>query len=122
MKPCTQRGFTLLELLVALAIFALSAGALLKTLGEQGRNAGQLEARYFAQLAARNQLSRLHLQPAWPDLGERDHDIELAGRRFALTQSVRKTDSPSIRRVTLSVSGDAGQILAELEAFMGPRS
>jgi general secretion pathway protein I len=117
---------TLLELLVALFIFALAAGGLLKIVGEHGRHAGQLEARYFAQLAAHNHLAELHLQPAWPALGTRTRRVELAGRTFVLIEQVDKTDNPQVRQVTARVVGeekgedDEGPVLGELQAFMGP--
>ncbi|SEJ46522.1 general secretion pathway protein I [Azotobacter beijerinckii] len=119
MNPSRQHGLTLLELLVALSIFALAAGALLKIVGEHGRHAGQLELRYFAQLAAQNHLASLHLQPAWPALGKRTRKVELAGHRFTLTEQVEGTDNPDIRRVTARTTGDGDRLLSELQAFMG---
>ncbi|GAB3375872.1 type II secretion system minor pseudopilin GspI [Azotobacter armeniacus] len=120
MSKSQQRGVTLLELLVALSIFALSAGALLKIVGEHGRHAGQLEIRYFAQLAAQNHLANLHLRPSWPALGKRTQEVDLAGHRFTLTEKVEKTDNPLIRRVTARMTNDNDQVLTELQAFMGP--
>ena len=119
MNPSRQHGLTLLEVLVALSIFALAAGALLKIVGEHGRHAGQLELRYFAQLAAQNHLANLHLQPAWPATGKRTRKVALAGYRFTLTEQVEGTDNPDIRRVTTRTTGDDGRLLSELQAFMG---
>jgi len=117
-KP-RQQGVTLLELLVALAIFALSASALLRILGEHGRHAGVLETRYFAQLAAHNHLAELHLQPIWPAEGRRTRQVELGGHAYSLTELVEHTDDADIRRVTIRMSGESGQLLSELQAFMG---
>lgn len=117
-----QVGVTLLELLVALFIFALSAGALLKIVGEHGRHVAQLEARYFAQVAAHNHLARLHLEKQWPSLGKRGESLELAGHPFYRVELVETTDNELIRRVSSRVheSDEDGPILGELQAFMGP--
>ncbi|NVK44511.1 MAG: type II secretion system minor pseudopilin GspI [Oceanospirillaceae bacterium] len=120
MRAGTERGFSLLEMLVALAIFALAAGALLYAISEQARNASELEARYFAQLGARNELALLHLQPAWPALGERRRPIEVGAHHFSLEQVVAASDTPGIRRVTLRVRDNDERILAQLQAFMRP--
>ncbi|WP_207062851.1 type II secretion system minor pseudopilin GspI [Motiliproteus sp. SC1-56] len=122
MIPRAERGVTLLELLVALFIFSLAAGALLKVVGEQGRHAEALEVRYFAELLAHNHLVALHLQPAWPALGERSEILEMAGRSFRVIEQVEKTDTPTVRRVTARVrlAEGSASVLSELQAFMGP--
>ncbi|MFT6913738.1 MAG: general secretion pathway protein I [Motiliproteus sp.] len=117
-----QRGMSLLELLVAVFIFAVAAGALFKVIGENSRHTQQLELRFFAQLAANNALIELQLQPQWPDLGKHSQEVDLAGRRFNLTRAVEETDNDLIRKVILSASilDTNLQPLAELQAFMGP--
>ncbi|MFT5719912.1 MAG: general secretion pathway protein I [Motiliproteus sp.] len=122
---CLQRGMSLLELLVAVFIFAVAAGGLFKVIGENSRHTQQLELRFFAQLAANNALIELQLQPRWPDLGKHSQQVDLGGRRFSLTHLVEETDNKLIRKVRLRASSastlDAKpQPLAELEAFMGP--
>lgn len=121
-----QQGVTLLELLVALFIFALAAGTLLKIVGEHARHAEQLESRYFAELAAHNHLATLQLLPAWPAIGQRKQRVELAGRHYLLLERVETTDTPLIRKVTVDASQEiegvdaAAPLLAQLQAFMGP--
>lgn len=120
-----QQGMSLLELLVAVFIFAVAAGGLFKIIGENSRHTEQLELRFFAQLAVNNALIELQLQPQWPGLGNNSHKVELAGRRFSLSREVEATDNNLIRKITLSASiedngTETPAILAELQAFMGP--
>ncbi|SIR02263.1 type II secretion system minor pseudopilin GspI [Marinobacterium stanieri] len=125
MTRIRQRGVTLLELLVALFIFAVAVGALLKVLGEQARIVETLEQRYFAQLVAHNHLAELRLQQTWPALGQRNQKRSLAGLDLRLVEDVTETDDPALRRVATRVySADAdlsneSPPLAEIQAFMG---
>ncbi|MEH6822970.1 MAG: type II secretion system minor pseudopilin GspI [Motiliproteus sp.] len=123
--PCRQQGMSLLELLVAVFIFAVAAGGMFKVIGENSRHTEQLELRFFAQLAANNALIELQLQPQWPSLGKDTHEVDLGGRRFSLSRRVETTDNKLVRKITLNAaieSGDGTQQppLAELQAFMGP--
>ncbi|MEH6470373.1 MAG: type II secretion system minor pseudopilin GspI [Halopseudomonas sp.] len=114
-----QRGMSLLELLVAVFIFAVAAGGMFKVIGENSRHTEQLELRFFAQLVANNALIELQLQPAWPGLGNNSDKIELGGRSFKLLRTVVTTDNKLIRKVSVSVEQQDNR-LAELQAFMGP--
>jgi len=120
-----QRGVTLLELLVALFIFAVAVGALLKVVGGQARITGQLEVRYFAELAAHNHLAELHLQSVRPAVGRRDYKQNMAGLTLKVVEEVAETDDPRLRRVVTRVYLEEQDLtgepapLAELQAFMG---
>lgn len=120
-----QQGMSLLELLVAVFIFAVAAGGLFKIIGENSRHTEQLELRFFAQLAAHNALIELQLQPQWPGLGKNSHKADQGGRGFILNRTVETTDNKLIRKITVRASLDsraseAPPVLAELQAFMGP--
>ena len=124
-----QQGMSLLELLVAVFIFAVAAGGLFKVIGENSRHTEQLELRFFAQLAANNALIELQLLPQWPSLGKRTDRVDLGGRRFSISRNVEATDNALIRKVTINTGladsntdrlSAATQPLAELQAFMGP--
>lgn len=69
MRVADERGFTLLEMLVALAVFSLAALALLRLEGATVRQTGQLDERMMAQLVARNLAVETLTDPAPPALG-----------------------------------------------------
>lgn len=64
--PKTQRGMTLLEVMVALLIFAMTGTAILKAAGDHLSSVGQVEAVTFANWVASNRLSQLQLDTTWP--------------------------------------------------------
>ncbi len=111
-----QRGFTLLEIMVALMIFATAAVTLTKSLTESARNIGALEERQFADLVAHNVLIDI-LRDGY---GTNNSGIEnMAGFEFRWERSVEQTPHPDIRRVDISVSLQSSKdVLASRSAFL----
>lgn len=100
----TRRGFSLLELLVALAVFALAAAALLGLSAENTRLAAHLETRALAGLVADNLAVEAAVAPAIPQGGT--GTLELAGRRWRWTQTATPTDDPGLVRIDIRVAPD----------------
>lgn len=102
-------GFTLLEMLVALAIFSLAGLALVRLQAISVRTAGDLDARVLAQIVARN-LALERMTDVVPAAnGTTEGDVENAGRRFHWKQSVSPTGDRRIQQVTIAVTGAPGQ-------------
>lgn len=103
-----QRGFTLLEVLVALAIFGLVAAAVLTASGRSLNNAGRLEQLTLAGWIADNRLTELQLAQPTPALGRESRELEYGGRQWELLSTVEASSDPGLLRVTVWVA-DAGQ-------------
>ncbi|MCB1623376.1 MAG: type II secretion system minor pseudopilin GspI [Pseudomonadales bacterium] len=88
MKAANQRGFTLIEVIVALAIVVLSIGALLGAVTSSASNTDYLRDRTFAEWVALNKLTDTRLGANVPARGETTGEIEYAGRRYAWRQTV----------------------------------
>ena len=99
-----QRAFTLLEVLVALAIFATVAAAVLTAAASSVRNATRLEEKALAGWIADNQLVELQLQRPSPGTGRNQREISYAGRDWQLQETIDSTSDPAMRRVTLWVA------------------
>lgn len=111
-------GFTLIEVLVALAIIAIALGAGLRAAAVTTDNTLALRERTLAHWVAENQLARLRVAPELPPLGRMDGEAEQAGERFIWLAVVESTPNPNFRRVVLSVRRqDSALILAELQGF-----
>ncbi len=98
------RGFTLLEVLVALAIFAIVAAVVLTAAGRSLNNAGRLEALTLASWIADNRLTELQLQQPAPSLGREDQAIEFAGRRWQTLSEVETSGTPGLLRIRVWVA------------------
>lgn len=113
------RGFTLLEVLVALAVVAIALGAGLRAAGALTDNAGRLADVIAAQWCADNQLTQLRLARAFPGPGESDFACEQLGRSYPGKLVTRPTLNPSFNRVDAVMSNEAGQPLLTLSTVIG---
>lgn len=104
--PKTQRGMTLLEVMVALLIFAMTGTAILKAAGDHLSSVGQVEAVTFANWVASNRLSQLQLDNTWPPKNNVKGNMEMADRTWYWRQSVTKTNDDDLRAVTIYVGED----------------
>ncbi|WP_298775198.1 type II secretion system minor pseudopilin GspI [uncultured Shewanella sp.] len=99
-----MKGMTLLEVIVALAVFSIAAIAITKSLSELISNMPILEERTLAQWVVDNQLVDVKLSTTFPDVGRKDGQTTLAGRDWYWRQQVIKTDDDKFRLVKVSVS------------------
>jgi len=106
------RGFTLIEVLVALAIVAVTLGAGIKAAGSLTANTARLAEVTAAQWCADNKLTELKLRGQFPDIGDGDFNCDQLGRTYAGKLIVRPTPNPNFRRVDARLlDADARQIL-----------
>jgi general secretion pathway protein I len=99
-------GMTLLEVLVALFIFALTGTAIMKAASDHLTGVGQIEEITFATWVINNRLTQLHIDNTWPIKNNLKGEQELAGRRWYWQQRVNKTNDSDMVQVEVSVGLD----------------
>ena len=114
----TTHGFTLIEVLVALAIVAVALGAGIKAAGALTNNAQRLADVSAAQWCADNQLVNLKLARQFPGTGDSDFACEQLGRSYKGQLRVRPTPNPNFRRVDAVVADDIDQPLLTLSTVL----
>lgn len=97
------RGFTLIEVLVALVVVALGMLAVIQTVGQTANNSTYMRDKTVAHWIAMNQLTQVRLQPKPPAITKSSDEIEMAGRDWRWTMEVKQTGVETIRRMDIRV-------------------
>jgi general secretion pathway protein I len=113
-----EKGFTLIEVLVALAIVAIALAAGLQATTALTNNALRQSSVLLAQICAENELVRVRLSKQMPDIGDTSVSCEQGGRSFPVTLSVLPTPNPSFRRVDAQVF-DGNSPVLRLSTIVG---
>lgn len=113
-------GFTLIEVMVALAVLAVALSALIQAGAQRADNVGYLRDRTFASWIASDRLAEIRLEQDWPSPGTSDGKEEMAGRTWHWRAEVEETEEGRVRRVTLAVRADPdAEPLARVTGFVG---
>jgi general secretion pathway protein I len=112
-------GFTLVEILVALAVLAIALTATARSLGGALDTTAALRDRTLARWVAEDRLAEIELRREWPDLDVKEGDADMGGRSFHWSQETGVTPAARMRRVEVSVflAGTASP-LAKLTGFV----
>jgi len=113
------RGFTLIEVLVALAIVAITLGAGIKAAGSLTSNTARFAEVTAAQWCADNRLTALKLERRFPDIGDGIFTCEQLGRSFPGKLIVRPTPNPNFRRVDAQILDENGAPILLLSTILG---
>lgn len=116
-----QRGFTLLEIMVALAILSMVCLAVITSGGTAVDNAGYLKERTLATWVAMNKAAELELAGQWVAVSADDSAAEMAGRKWSVKVTGHETPNLEMRRAVIEVRQEerGNDPLAVFTVFMG---
>ncbi|GAA0565911.1 type II secretion system minor pseudopilin GspI [Rheinheimera aquimaris] len=114
-------GFTLLELLVAMAIFATAGLAIMQSSSAHIGNLSQLDDLTIASYIADNQMQLAMLDKEWPGKEKSQGEVKMANRDWLWQQQVSKLADEDLRLVQISVSlaESPEQVLYQLQSYRG---
>ncbi|CAB1370842.1 type II secretion system minor pseudopilin GspI [Denitratisoma oestradiolicum] len=118
MRQQRTQGFTLFEVLVALAIVAVSLMAALRAAGASGNTLEAVRLRTLASWVAQNQIAERRARPDWPAPDTRESDVLQGGEHFRLVEAVHALPHKDFRRIDLAVKDADGAVLARFSAVL----
>jgi general secretion pathway protein I len=99
----TGAGFTLIEVLVALAIVTIGMAALLGTLSSAAGTTAYLQDKTLAEWVALNQVATVRLSKTAPTKGDSEGEVDYAGRKWKWSQTVAAMQIPGVLRIDVKV-------------------
>jgi len=119
-----QKGFTLLETLVAMAILAIAMVAVIQTAGSSVTAQNHLQEKVFAEWVVLNQLTRMQvasqLTSDLPEVGKYEGTEKMAGRQWRWLAEVEATSNPYLLKAVVHAGHvDQQQYLITLTGYIG---
>ena len=119
-KPHAFKGFTLIEVLVALAVAALGLAAVSASVNQMLDLSDVMRKRTFANWIAQNQITEIRLANAEPRVAETEGDVEFAGQQWRWRAVVSETGVEKLFRVDVEIRLDDGdQLIRTVSGFLG---
>jgi general secretion pathway protein I len=121
MKFRSTRGFTLLEVMVALLIVAIALLAGASAMSQSIKEAQMMRDRTYASWIAQNRITELRLAPATPDVGATNGEVQYANTDWKWRAVVSDTGVDDLYRIDVSVSfTNSDNIIRTVTGFVGP--
>lgn len=115
------RGFTIIEVMVALAILAIGVAALVSSSGASAFRAGVLRDREMGRWVASNHLTLMQVAPGWPSFGTKNTEVEMGNTVWYVRTKTQKVADGDLRRLDVEarLNEDEDGYIYKVVGFVG---
>lgn len=115
-----MRGFTLMEVMIALLVITLGIGAVINTTSESGWKSAQLKQKTIASWVAQNQIALYRAKRTWNNTSNLSGEVEMANAVWIYQMKILATADPALRQIDVDVllKGEDG-VKASVTGFIG---
>ncbi len=120
----SSRGFTLLEVLVALVIFALVSVTCYRQIDANFRASNRIEQKYLALWLAENALEEIFIDREHQAMGDSSSEVKMASNRWTIKTRISESDIKDLRKIEVSVypdDKDSSGSVVTLTRFIGKK-
>ena len=119
-RPMSCRGFTLVEVLVALAVLAIALAAVMRAMAQAVDTTVSLRDHSVALWVAQNRLTEHEMRQDWPAADTINGETEMGGEKWYWREQVSTTPEPKIRRIEITVrrTADSKDTRARLVGYL----
>ncbi|MCP4387167.1 MAG: type II secretion system minor pseudopilin GspI [Gammaproteobacteria bacterium] len=116
----SMRGFTLMEVMIALLVITLGIGAVINTTSESGWKSAQLKQKTLASWVAQNQIALYRAKRTWNNASSHSGQVVMANAVWIYQMKISATADPALRRIDVDVllKGEDG-VKASVTGFIG---
>jgi len=112
-KTAKSKGFTLIEVMVALAIVSIGLLATLNAANQETRAALLTQDKMTAFWLMKNKMAEIRINEPWPDTRQKKDDVTLFDQIWYWQSTGKKTANPLIRTVTISFAKHASELKSD---------